>query len=276
LTLKLKSKLPNDRVALITGASSGFGNLTALTLSKNGFRVFGTSRRPTTENENGVEMLQLDVSSDESARRCVSNALQKAGRIDILVNNAGQVLTGALEETSLDEARTHFETNFFGTVRMVNAILPGMRKRRSGQIINVASMAATFPMPFEGYYGAAKAALMTYTEALRLEVKNFGIRVSVIEPGFFKTNITQNKTRAVSTIDDYEQVRKRVLGVLEESVDGGDDPQKVADTIVRIIESPSPGLHYAVGKEKRYLLLKRILPASTLEAQIRKHWRLDG
>ena len=276
MTLKLKSKLPNDRVALITGASSGFGNLTALTLSKNGFRVFGTSRRPTTENENGVEMLQLDVSSDESARRCVSNALQKAGRIDILVNNAGQVLTGALEETSLDEARTHFETNFFGTVRMVNAILPGMRKRRSGQIINVASMAATFPMPFEGYYAAAKAALMKYTEALRLEVKNFGIRVSVIEPGFFKTNITQNKTRAVSTIDDYEQVRKRVLGVLEESVDGGDDPQKVADTIVRIIESPSPGLHYAVGKEKRYLLLKRILPASTLEAQIRKHWRLDG
>jgi len=244
-------------------------------LAKRGFRVFGTSRKPSGEKQDGVEMLQLDITSDESVRTCVSNLLREAGRIDVLVNNAGQVLTGGLEETSIEEAKAHFDSNFFGAVRMVNAVLPEMRKRRSGQIINVASVAGTFPVPFEGYYGTAKAALIAYSEVLRQELKSFGVRVSVVEPGFFKTNLINSRIRAANSISDYDEVRMRAQSALEESFRNGGDPKEVADTILKIIESPSPRLHYVVGKEKAYVFLKRILPTSIMESQTRKHWRLD-
>ncbi len=147
--------MSTEAVVLVTGASSGFGKLTGSLLAQRGFRVFGTSRKASGKQD-GVEMVQLDIASDQSVKECVSNVLQKAGRIDVLVNNAGQVLTGGLEETSVEEAKAHFDSNFFGAVRMVNAVLPDMRKRRSGRIVNVASLAGTFPVPFEGYYGAAK------------------------------------------------------------------------------------------------------------------------
>jgi short-subunit dehydrogenase len=265
-----------DRVVLITGASSGFGKLTSASLAKQSFRVFGTSRKASVESQDGVEMMRLDITSDQSVKECVSSVLQKADRIDVLVNNAGQALTGGLEETSLDEAKTHFDSNFFGAVRMVNAVLPDMRKRRSGQILNVASLAGTFPVPFEGYYGAAKAALITYTEVLREEVKSLGIKVSVIEPGFFRTNLSTARITAANSIPDYDEMRKRAHAGLGKSFGEGADPAEVAKTIVKIIESPSPALHYFVGKEKSALLLKRILPTSVMESLIRKHWRLDG
>jgi NAD(P)-dependent dehydrogenase (short-subunit alcohol dehydrogenase family) len=271
---KREKRLPEDRVVLITGASSGIGKLTAALLASRGFTVFGTSRKASGGRLDGIEMLQLDITSDESATTCVSNLLQKTGRIDVLVNNAGQAFTGGLEETSLEEAKAQFDSNFFGAVRMVNAVLPRMRKRRSGQIINVASLAGTFPIPFGGYYGAAKVALMVYSEVLRQELKNLGVRVSVIEPGFFNTHHT--RLRAASSISDYDEIRKRAQSADEESFDKGGDPQEVAETILKIIESPFPRLHYIVGKEKRYVLLKRILPDSIIESQTRKHWRLDG
>ena len=263
-------------MVLITGASSGFGKATASLLAERGFRVFGTSRRASGEMQDGVEMLRLDISSDESVRDCVSTLLTKTGRIDVLVNNAGQVLIGGLEETSVEEAKAHFDSSFFGTVRMVSAVLPEMRKRRNGQIINVASLAGTFPVPFEGYYGAAKAALIAYTEVLRQEVKSLGVNVSVVEPGFFRTNLGNTRVAAAKPIGDYDAMRKRAHAALAESFNKGGDPKEVAETIVKIIESPSPRLHYVVGKEKRYVLLKRILPVSMIESQARKHWRVDG
>ena len=276
LALRLNLTLVNDRVVLVTGASSGFGKLTSSLLARREFMVFGTSRKASGEKNDGVEMLRLDITSDESVRGCVSNLLRKTGRIDVLINNAGQVLTGGLEKTSIEEAKAHFDSNFFGTVRLVNAVLPEMRKVKSGQIINVASLAGTFPVPFEGYYGVAKAALMTYSEVLRQEVKSLGIKVSVIEPGFFKTNLIQNRIRAVNAISDYGEMRERTLEALEKSVVNGGDAEEVAETILKIVESPSPALHYAVGKEKRYLLLKRFLPTSIMESQARQHWQLDG
>jgi len=244
-------------------------------LAQRGFTVFGTSRKASGEKQEGVEMVRLDITSDDSVRECVSTVLGKVGRIDVLVNNAGTVLTGGLEETSVEEAKAHFDSNFFGVVRMVNAVLPDMRKHRSGQIVNVASLAGSFPVPFEGFYGAAKAALMTYSEVLRQEVKHLGIKVSVVEPGFFKTNLINTRVAATKPISDYDETRKRAHSALGDSFGKGGDPKEVADTIVKIIESPSPQLHYAVGKEKSYLLLKRILPASVMESQTRKHWRLD-
>ena len=268
--------MQSGKVVLITGASSGFGKETASLLAQRGFKVFGTSRKASGDKQDGVEMLRLDITSDESVRDCVSTLLTKTGRIDVLVNNAGQALVGGLEETSIEEAKAHFDSSFFGTVRMVNATLPDMRKHRNGQIINVASLAGTFPVPFEGYYVAAKAALIAYSEVLRQEVKSLGINVSVVEPGFFRTNLGNTRVRAANSISDYDQMRKRAHAALVESFDKGGDPKEIAEMILNIIESPSPRLHYVVGKEKRYLLMKRVLPASTMESQARKHWRVDG
>jgi short-subunit dehydrogenase len=251
----------------------GIGKLTATLLASRGFTVFGTSRKASGRAD-GVEMLQLDVTSDESVTMCVSNVLQKTGRIDVLVNNAGQSYSGGLEETSIEEAKAQFDSNFFGAVRMVNAVLPSMRKRRNGQIINIASLAATFPIPFGGYYSPAKSALIVYSEALRQELKNLGIKVSVVAPGFFNTH--HSRIPAASSISDYDEIRQRAQLVDEESFDKGGDPQEVAQTILKIIEAPFPRLHYTLGKEKRYVLLKRILPDSIIESQTRKHWRLDG
>jgi len=266
--------LSENTVILITGASLGIGKVTAELLAGRGFAVYGTSRKASSGRRDGVEMLQLDITSDESVTKCVSSLLQKTNRIDVLVNNAGQAYVGGLEETSLEEAKAQVDSNFFGAVRMVNAVLPGMRKRRSGQIINVGSLETAFPVPFSGYYGAAKSALIVYSEVLRQEVKNLGVRVSVIEPGFFNTH--HSRISAANSISDYDEMRKRARSVNEGSFDKGGDPKEVAETILKIIENPSPRLHYVVGREKRYLLFKRILPDSVIESQTRKHWRLDG
>ena len=269
-----EKSLPDDRVVLITGASSGLGKSTASLLASQGFNVFGTSRKHTEVESNSIRMLELDITSDTSVEACVSNLLQRTGRLDILVNNAGQAFTGGLEETTLEEAKAQFEVNFFGSVRMVNAVLPSMRKLRNGQIINVASMAAVFPIPFGGYYAPAKIALMIYSEVLRHELKNLGVKVSVVEPGFFNTH--HSRSSAANSLSDYNGVRKRAQSADVESFDKGGDPQEVAELILKIIQTPSPKLHYMIGKEKRYVLLKRLLPEAIVESQTRKHWRLDG
>jgi NAD(P)-dependent dehydrogenase (short-subunit alcohol dehydrogenase family) len=271
----MTGRLSGERVVLVTGASSGFGKVTASLLATRGFRVFGTSRKPTGKQD-GVEMLELEITSDASTRNCVTELLQRTGRIDVLVNNAGHAIIGGLEETSIEEAKSHLDSNFFGAVRMVNAVLPEMRKQRSGEIVNIASLAGTFPVPFEGYYSIAKAALIAYSDVLRQEVKSLGIKVSVVEPGFYRTQLGSSGRRAANRISDYDDMRKRAHRVLKESFDNGGDPQEVAETILKIVEDPSPRLHYVVGKERRYASLGRIVPASMVESQLRKHWRLDG
>ena len=263
------------KIVLITGASSGFGRSTAALMAKKGYVVFGTSRKPKSENDEGFSMLQLDVDSDDSAESCVSSVIDKAGRVDVLVNNAGYVLTGGIEETSIAEAKAQFETNFFGTVRMTKAVLPGMRLRRSGRIVNVGSLSGTFPVPFEGFYASTKAALVAFSEALRGELMQFGIKVSLVEPGFFHTNLSNARKVAANPIGDYSSVRERAISRLLKDIDGGGDATAVAETIIEAIESPSPKLRYPVGREKRYLLAKRILPSSILESQVRKHWGIE-
>ena len=268
--------MPTPKVVLITGASSGFGKETAALLSQRGFRVFGTSRRPSHEDAGfGVEMVQLDVDSDGSVGSAINKLVDSTGRLDVLVNNAGFVLTGGIEETSVDEAKAQFETNFFGTVRMVRAVLPVMRKQQSGQIINVSSIAAFLPVPFEGYYAAAKSALIAYSDALRYEVKTLGIRVSVVEPGFFRTNLVPTRRTATELIGDYDKLRSKAVDALEEDFSKGGDPKRVAETILHIVESRSPRFEYLVGKAGRYRALKQILPGPMFESAVRRHWKLD-
>ena len=220
-------------------------------------------------------MLALDVDSDESVNDGVKELLDEAGRLDVLVNNAGYALTGGAEETSIEEAKAQLETDFFGPVRMAKAVLPTMRKQGSGQIISISSLAALLPVPFEGYYAAAKAALLAWSEALRHEVKSLGIKVSVIEPGFFKTNLGNTRKIAKSTIRDYDELRQRATAALDYDFENGADPKIVADTVLRIITSKNPKLEYAVGREKRYKTLKHLMPQSIIENGVRRHWKLD-
>ncbi len=163
--------MSEQKVVLITGASSGFGQAAASLLARNGFIVFGTSRQPDRGNPDGYKMLRLDVCSDDSVNACIQILMEQAGRLDVLINNAGYGLGGAVEETAIHEAKSQFETNFFGTARMVRAVLPIMRKQGGGQNINVSSLAGLMGVPFRGFYSASKYAVEGYTEALRQDWK---------------------------------------------------------------------------------------------------------
>ena len=220
-------------------------------------------------------MIALDVDRDDSVKNGVKELLDETGRLDVLVNNAGYVLTGGAEETSIEEAKAQFETDFFGPVRMTKAVLPTMRKQGSGQIINISSLAAVLPVPFEGYYAAAKAALLAWSEALRHEVKTLGIKVSVIEPGFFKTNLGAARKVGKYPIRDYDELRQRATAKLDDDFENGGDPRVVGETVLRIVMSRNPKLEYAVGGEKRYKTLKHLMPQSIIENGVRRHWKLD-
>ena len=261
-------------VVLVTGASSGFGKATAELLAAQGMRVFGTSRKTMGEKLDGYELLNLDVDSDESVTKCLKEVMENSGRIDVLVNNAGQAYLGAIEETSIMEAKSLFETNFFGAVRMVDAALPVMRKQRSGLIINIASLAAVIGVPTRAFYCASKAALGMFSDVLRVEVKGFGIRVSAVYPGFFRTGILEAVRIPGAPMDEYKKMRENAYSVRTKDLQAGDDPRLVAETILRIIKSKSPRASYVVGKGKRNLLVKSILPQSAFESLVTRHYKV--
>jgi short-subunit dehydrogenase len=267
--------MEDKKVVLVTGASSGLGRAIAALLFQKGYKVYGTSRKPPKESYNSYEILQLDVNSDESVNACIASLMTKAGRIDVLINNAGFVTTGAMEEMTIDQSKSIFETNFFGALRMVNAVLPIMRKQGIGKIINVGSLAGTIPVPFQGMYAATKAALLTYSDSLRQELKNLNIKVSIIEPGFFNTEIMENNPTETKSIDVYKKNEDRTLLKLSEVLKKGGDPRLVAETALKIVENPAPRFRYPVGKEKTYLLLKRLAPESIFESNVRNYWELD-
>jgi len=268
--------MPEEMVVLVTGASSGLGQVTASLLADQGFKVYGTSRKPRSSMADGYEMLQLDVTSDESVNTCVQTLMQRVGRLDVLVNNAGQGLFGAVEETSVQEAKALFETNFFGVVRMVRAALPIMRQQKGGQIINVGSFAGFFGNPFEAYYSASKFALEGYTEALRHEVKHLNIRVSIVEPYYFKTNIVNTSAVCAESLDCYREARQRVGQSYKKHIENGSDPRMVAEAILAIVNSESPRLRYTVGKGKWDIQLKHVFPESMVEHGARRTYRIDG
>lgn len=268
----------SGRVALVTGASSGIGQSTARLVAERGFAVFGTSREPSTVTPiPGVEMLRLDVRSDESVAGCVDAALRQAGRLDVLVNNAGYELAGAIEETSLEEAKAQFEANFFGVVRMVKAALPAMRSQRSGLIVNVSSLTTLLPLPFLGFYAASKSALESYTEALRHEVWPFGIRVSLVQPGSIRTKLLENRQVPEQPFADYAPFRDRVLSTLRRFEDKGADPDVVARCILRIVQSRSPSLRYRVPRQAVLVAAgRRLLPEGLFQWALRRYFGLDG
>jgi short-subunit dehydrogenase len=265
-----------QKVALITGASSGIGRSTALLLVERGFRVFGTSRKPRQSKHDSIEMVQLEVCSDTSVTECMLTVVQQVGRIDILINNIGDGIAGAAEETNLDEAKSVFEANFFGTVRMVNAILPIMRQQKGGQIINLSSIGGLIGIPFRSFYSASKFALEGYTEALRHEVKRFNIRVSIVEPGFVKTEAADRVPNALNSLEVYTSLRQRLASEFSQSMRNGMPPIMVATNILRIIESERPRFRYTVGAQATIVsVARRIIPESVFEWIMARQFKLD-
>jgi NAD(P)-dependent dehydrogenase (short-subunit alcohol dehydrogenase family) len=263
-----------SKVALVSGTSSGFGQATSALLAAQGFRVFGTSRTPTASGSS-YEMLSLDVRSDLSVQECIETVLQRAGRIDLLVNNAGYALGGALEENTVSDAQAQFDTNVFGALRLINAVLPTMRRQMGGQIISVSSLLGVVALPYLTLYSSSKFALEGMMEGLRSEVRPFNITVSLVEPAFFKTNFAvQAPARPLA---DYAPFRELVLQDVSRAVEQGPDPKQVARAILRVATTPRPRLRYRVGPRANLLVgLRQLLPASVFEGMYRRIFHLDA
>jgi NAD(P)-dependent dehydrogenase (short-subunit alcohol dehydrogenase family) len=269
--------MSSQKVVLITGASSGVGQSTARLLSQTGYKVFGTSRNPAAAAAiPNVKMLALDVTSEHSVVACVKAVANDAGRIDVLVNNAAYELAGALEEISIEEAKAQFETNFFGVVRMVNAVLPYMRQQKQGQIINVSSLSGVSSIPFMGIYSASKFALEGYTDALRMEVKPFNIHVSLTEAGFLKTPMMNKRQVSAAQLKEYDLWRNRAFTAIRDQEQKAPDAQLVSQTMLRIITSKRPRLRYLIGGQAKFATrLQRFLPEAAYEWGKRSTFRLE-
>ena len=261
-------------VVLVTGASSGIGQATARLFAGRGARVFGTSRHQH-PGEPGIEMLQLDVRSEDSVRECTGQVLNRAGTIDVLVNNAGVMLEGFAEETSPAEARAVFETNLFGATGVANAVLPHMRAQRSGRIINVGSLAAWIGEPGEAFYAASKAALACYTEALRHEVWHLGIRVSLVEPGPFVTGALRTPVTARPSIPDYNGPRENAARTLHDAMRTGGKPQAAAKAIYRAATARAPKGRYGTGRGAHTIpRLRTLVPQRIFDTLLRHGYHL--
>jgi NAD(P)-dependent dehydrogenase (short-subunit alcohol dehydrogenase family) len=267
----------NDHaVAFVTGASSGLGKATATRLAEAGYKVFGTSRRGASASPSSLEMLPLDVTSDASVKAAVAEVIRREGRIDLLVNNAGfNVAVGGAEESSIQQAQDIFDTNFFGTVRMTLAVVPHMRQQGNGRIINIGSVLGFMAMPYMALYAATKHAIEGYSKSLDHELRNMGIRVSVIEPAFMKTAIDANSRDADAKLDAYRDVRSAMDKRLKEMLDVAEDPEVVADTVLKVARAASPKARYTSGTAAaRLRLMHTLLPASLVDAGIRKQLRI--
>ena len=266
-----------NTVALVTGVSSGIGRETARLLAEHGARTFGTVRDLRRANPiAGVELIAMDVNHDTSVTEAVSSVLGKAGKIDILINNAGYSLAGGVEETSVEEARQLFETNFFGVLRVTQAVLPSMRQNSYGRIVNISSMLGLLPGPYHGIYAASKHALEGYTTTLDHEVRAFGIRAVLVEPMYTKTEIAKNEKSVQAAIPAYADQKQRVTEIVEQETANGDDPDDVAEVVYKAASAKSPRLHYPVGEGVMLSRFHRFVPSRLFDSVFRRRFQLDG
>ena len=265
-------------IALVTGASSGIGEATAERLALAGYRVYGTSRRRAPVGQRSFEMLPLDVTSDESVEAAVREIVRLDGRIDLLVNNAGfSIAPAGAEESSMQQARSIFDTNFFGIVRMTRAVVPHMRRQGGGRIINIGSVLGFLPAPYMALYAATKHAIEGYSESIDHELRTRGIRVSVIEPAYTKTQFDANLLEADAKLDEYREVRAAMGKKLKEVLAAADEPRIVADVVLEAASAARPKLRYTAGRvARRVRLLRRFAPAGLLDSGIRKDLQLDA
>jgi len=271
------------KVVLITGASAGFGLACSELLAERGHRVYGTSRRADfpaapAAGDSRRTMIPMDVCDDDSVRIAVEFVLKREGRIDVVVNNAGVGLAGSIEDTTVDEARALFETNFFGVLRVCRAVLPTLRAQKSGLIVNISSLAGLVTVPFQGFYSASKYALESMSDALRMELQPFGVCVALLEPGDFKTAFTDSRAFSAASGDGsvYRERCERAVATMERDERNGADPRQLATLLARIIDAPSPRSRYSVGAfgQRFGAALSRVLPSSLVDRAMRAIYKL--
>ena len=264
-----------QKVVFITGISSGFGKKTAELLVAKGYTVYGTVRR-VTETMQGINVLLMDLTDHLSIKNAVSFVLKKEGRIDILINNAGAHTGGAIETTPIEIIRLQMDTNVMGMVYMLREVLPAMRKQNEGTIINISSIGGMMGLPFQGFYSASKFAIEGLSEALRMEVKQFNIKVVVINPGDFHTNNTVNRRNFLTknSNDAYAEQFSKSLAVIEKDENGGWPPEVLARKLVKIIETKNPCQRYviATAEQKLAVILKKTLPSAWFMKILAPHY----
>lgn len=267
-----------SKIAIVTGASSGIGEATAELLANSGYKVYGTSRKGAQAVQRSYKMIALDVNSEESIEAALKEVVQIEGRIDLVVNNAGfGIAPGGAEESSIEQTKMLFETNFFGIVRMTRAVVPYMRKQGEGRIINIGSILGLIPAPYMATYAATKHAVEGFSESLDHELRTKGIRVSVVEPGYTNTHFEANTQEVDAKLDEYTIARKALAKLIKIAVAGGDDPKVVANVILKAANAKHPKLRYAAGKLAcRLSFLRRFAPATLVDIGIRKEMKLDS
>jgi len=267
--------MSNSTVVVVTGVSSGIGRAAAEQFVKRGCRVFGTVRSITKTAElNGVELVEMDVCNDASVKSGIQSILDRAERIDVLVNNAGTSLIGAVEETTTAEAASLFDINVLGILRTAQAVLPHMRAQGSGRIVNISSVVGFLPAPYMGIYSASKHAVEGLTETLDHEVRQFGVRLTLVEPSFTRTNLDTNAPHASLKIADYERERGLASRAVVNSIKRAPEPAGVARTIVEAALGTWRMRHTPAGEASLLRKLRRFLPAGPVDASLRKSFGL--
>ncbi|MBB3211821.1 NAD(P)-dependent dehydrogenase (short-subunit alcohol dehydrogenase family) [Herbaspirillum sp. Sphag1AN] len=268
--------MSKQTVVLVTGVSSGIGRTTAAKFAARGCRVFGTARNiKKAEPIPGVTFVEMDIRDTASVTTAIRSVIDQASRIDVLVNNAGVSLVGALEETSIAEAQSVFDVNVFGVLRAIQAVLPQMRKQRSGRIVNISSVLGFIPAPYMGAYSAAKHAVEGLSETLDHEVRNFGIRVVLVAPAYTKTKLDTNAPHAASMIQAYDAERTTVARAIENNVNGAPAPDGVADTVVEAALGRWQMRRAPQGQASLLRKLRRFMPAGPVDSAIRKGLNLN-
>ena len=266
-----------NKVVLITGGSSGIGKSIGEFLHHKGYVVYGTSRNPERVLNSIFPLIALDVRNADTIQFAVAKIIAISGRLDVVINNAGVGITGPLEEIPMEEIKNNFETNFFGPIEVMKAVLPQMRSQQSGLIINLTSIAGYMGLPYRSVYSASKGALELITEALRMEVKSFGIHITNIAPGDFATNIAAGRFHApVVKGSAYDVSYGNNLKTMDEHVDSGSNPNEMAEAVYAVIQNSNPKIHYKVGAfmQKFSIVLKRILPDKVYEKMLMNHYKL--
>lgn len=266
------------KVILITGISSGFGKQTAELLAADGHKVYGTVRREV-EISPSVTGLKLDLTNSESLRLAVETIVKKEGRIDVLINNAGMHTGGPIETSPAENIKLQMDTNFLGMVNLTREVLPVMRKQGGGTIINFSSIGGLMGLPFQAFYSAGKFAIEGFSEALRMEVRKFNVKIVLINPGDFHTNNSANRRNYLAPTDasdPYNEQYLKTMAVIEKDEANGWDPKVLAAKLVKIVNCKNPRNRYIISsfEQKLAVVLKHILPGKLFGMILEDHYKI--
>lgn len=268
------------KIILITGISSGFGKATSLILSSKGYSVYGISRRLNDDLSSDIKVLKADVTDVVAVAGVIKTIIEKEGHIDVLINNAGMGISGSIEDSMPEDIGVQMNTNFWGYVNMIQAVLPYMRKQGGATIVNISSIGGLMGLPYQGFYSASKYAVEGLSEALRMELKPFNIKVIVIQPGDFFTNFTANRIPNKITVQGsaYESQFKKTLSIIEKDEKGGMPPDFLARKLANILDKKNPCHHYIIAtfEQKLAVFLKQVLPGPLFSKILSSHYGIKS